>query len=97
MLIKGKRGKQKNETPISCWNAVRRDDHRRVYVRVRNSRQQRLLAMGDLETRRWRMDLRHEKRPSWLEVDSGTDPRYAHRKTTCGTAVYRTAVQGEPF
>jgi len=54
---------QNNDTHISNWNAVRRDGYGRVHLRVRNSGQQRLLAMGNLETRRRSLDLRHEKRP----------------------------------
>ena len=48
---------EKNDPHILNWNAVRSNDHDRVHLRVRNSGQQRLLAMGDLETRRRGLDL----------------------------------------
>jgi hypothetical protein len=64
----GRCGEKENDTNISDWNAVRSDDHSRGYRCIRNSGQQRLLANGDLETRRRRLDCGSE-RPFWLDVD----------------------------
>src|SRR2546422_3944958 len=80
---------------------MRSDDHGRVHLRVRNSGQQRLLAMGNLETR-WRdrkstrLNSSHgyisyavfclKKKKNDVEADASSSDRYKSMGETALTA-----------